>query len=131
MCFFPRIFESLSPLPRQYSAAIGCTKDYQPIGVTVQSYCTESFENLLQQYVGKGWVAVDNEKNTNFPEHPVFKPKLTRTYRRFCIPCRIIGHPVCHHTHLHTHSYKTLTHMVGRFFDAKGPLKITPSVWHR
>ena len=33
--FFPRILESLPPLPRQHSAAIGCTKNYQPIGVTV------------------------------------------------------------------------------------------------
>ena len=33
--FFPRILESLQHLPRQHSAAIGCTKNYQPIGVTV------------------------------------------------------------------------------------------------
>ena len=41
--FFPRILESLPPLPRQHSAAIGCTKNYQPIGVTV------NFEALLQR----------------------------------------------------------------------------------
>ena len=49
MCFFPRILESLPPLPRQNSAAIGCTKIYQPIGVTVHSHCVESFEGLLQR----------------------------------------------------------------------------------
>ena len=27
--------ESLPPLPRQHSAAIGCTKNYEPIGMTV------------------------------------------------------------------------------------------------
>ena len=31
--FFPKNLESLPPLPRQRSAdAIGCTKNYQPIG---------------------------------------------------------------------------------------------------
>ena len=58
-------------------AAIGCTEIGQigqPIGVTVRShYCFESFENLLQRYVGEGWGAVDDEKKHNFPEHPVFK----------------------------------------------------------
>ena len=34
---FPRILESLPPLPRQPSPAIGCTKNHQPIGVTVHS----------------------------------------------------------------------------------------------
>ena len=48
-CFFsPRILERLPPLPRQHSAAIGCTQNYQPIGVTVHSHCVESFEGLLQ-----------------------------------------------------------------------------------
>ena len=28
---FPRILESLPPLPRQHSAAISCTKNYQSI----------------------------------------------------------------------------------------------------
>ena len=49
MCIFPRIFESLPPLPRQYSAAIGCTKNYQPIGGTVHSHFVESVEGLLQR----------------------------------------------------------------------------------
>ena len=47
--FFPKIIEILPPLPRQHSAAIGCTKNYQPIGVTVHSHCVESFEGLLQR----------------------------------------------------------------------------------
>ena len=49
--FFPRILEILPPLPRQLllsSAAIGCTKNYQPIGVTVYTHCVEGFEGLLQ-----------------------------------------------------------------------------------
>ena len=49
IAFFPRILESLPPLPRQHSAAIGCTKNCQPIGVTVHSHCVESFEGLLQR----------------------------------------------------------------------------------
>ena len=55
--FFQRIFESLPPLPPQHSAATGCTKNGQPIGVTVHSHCVESFDGLLQQ------------KNTVFPGH--------------------------------------------------------------
>ena len=47
--FFPRMHESLPPLPHQHSAAIGCTKNYQPIGVAVHSPCVESFEGLLQR----------------------------------------------------------------------------------
>ena len=47
--FFPRILESLPRLPRQHSAAIGCTKNYQPIGVTVHLHCADSFEGLLQR----------------------------------------------------------------------------------
>ena len=38
-----RFATSLSP------AAIGCTKNYQPIRVTVHSYCIKSFEGLLQR----------------------------------------------------------------------------------
>ena len=45
--FFPRILESVPPLPRQHSAVIGCTKNDQPIGETVHSHCVESFEGLL------------------------------------------------------------------------------------
>ena len=36
--FSPKILESLPPLPRQHSTAIGCTKNYQPIGETVYIY---------------------------------------------------------------------------------------------
>ena len=56
--FFPRILESLPPLPRQLSAALGCTKNYQPIGV--------SFKGLLQQCRrGRGYSELW-KKNHNF-----------------------------------------------------------------
>ena len=48
LCFFLRIFESFPALPRQHSAAIGCTKNYQQKGVTVHSHCVEGFEGLLR-----------------------------------------------------------------------------------
>ena len=69
MCFFPRKFAT-SP-----SAALGCYwlyKNYQPIGVTVHSYCVESFEGLLQR-CRRGRVCNELWKNTIFPEHPVSK----------------------------------------------------------
>ena len=49
LCFFLRILKSLPPIPRQHSAAIGCRKNYQQIGVTVHLHCVESFEGLLQR----------------------------------------------------------------------------------
>ena len=64
--FFPRIIKSLPPLPRQLSAAIGCTKNYQPIGVTVHSHCVESFEGLLLRCRREGGVAVNCEKTQFF-----------------------------------------------------------------
>ena len=76
--FFPRILENLPPLPRQYSAAIGCTKNYQPIGVTVHSHCVENFEGLHSD-VGEGGVAVNCKKNTIFSEHPVYICSYTAT----------------------------------------------------
>ena len=63
--FFPRILESLPLLPRQHMVAIGCTKNYQPIGVTVHSHCVESFEGLLHSDVDKGGV-VENCAKTQF-----------------------------------------------------------------
>ena len=50
----------------QHWAALGCTKNFQSIGVTVHSHCVESFEDLLQRCrniiisidVGEGGVAV-------------------------------------------------------------------------
>ena len=39
----------MPPLPRQHSAALGCTKYYQPIGVTVHLHCVEIFEGLSQR----------------------------------------------------------------------------------
>ena len=68
--FFPRILESLPTLYHQHSAAIGCTKNYQPIGVTVHSHCVESFEGLLQR-CRRGRGCSELWKNTIFPEHPV------------------------------------------------------------
>ena len=47
--FFQEFSKYLPPLPRQHSAAIGCTKNYQPIGVTAFSHCVESLEGLLQR----------------------------------------------------------------------------------
>ena len=67
--FFPRTLESLPLPPRQHSAAIGCTKNYQPIGVTVHSHCVESFEGFLQclqSDLGEGGVAVNCRKTHNF-----------------------------------------------------------------
>ena len=36
-------------LVSEHSAAICCTKNYQPIGVTVHSHCVASFEGLFQR----------------------------------------------------------------------------------
>ena len=47
--FFSKNLESWPPLPRQHSAAIGCTENYQPIGVTLHSQGVENFEGLLQR----------------------------------------------------------------------------------
>ena len=49
---FSRFLESLPLLPRQHSAAISCTKNYQSIGVTVHSHCVESFDVLIHR--GRG-----------------------------------------------------------------------------
>ena len=45
---------------------IRCTKKHQAIGVTVHSHCVESFEGLLQRYVGEKGVAVNCEKTHFF-----------------------------------------------------------------
>ena len=68
--FFRIILESLPPLPHQHSAASGCTKNYQLIGVTIHSHCVESFEGLLQR-CRRGRGCSELWKNTFFPEHPV------------------------------------------------------------
>ena len=69
--FFPRILESLPPLPRQHSPSIGCLDNYHPIGVTVHSHCVESFEGLLQR-CRRGMGLQRIVKNTIFPEQPVY-----------------------------------------------------------
>ena len=53
-----------------YLAVIGCTKNHQPIEVTVHSHCVESFEGLLQR-CRRGRGCSELSKNTIFPEHPV------------------------------------------------------------
>ena len=76
--FFPRILESLPSLHRQHSTAIGCTKKYKPIGVTVHSHCVESFEGLLQR-CRRGRGCSELWRNTLiFPEHPVVLVVSTR-----------------------------------------------------
>ena len=77
--FFSRILESSPPLPRQHSAAIGCTKNYQPIGVTVHSHCVETFEGLLQRFSRGRGCCSELSKNTIFPEHPVLC-SVSRTF---------------------------------------------------
>ena len=68
--FFPRKFNILPSLPRQHWAAIGCMKNYQPIGVTVHSHCVDGFEGLLKR-CRRGRGCSKLWKNTIFPEHPV------------------------------------------------------------
>ena len=85
-CVFPRILESLPPLPRRHSAAIGCTKNYQPIGVTVRSHCVESCEGLLQRWRrGRGCSKL--WKKHTFSWTPCTFPSLKRSsnFRNFII----------------------------------------------
>ena len=64
MCFSQGISSILRSLLRQHWAAIGCTENGQPIGVTVH------LKDELFSYF-RGWVAV-NWENTIFIERPVF-----------------------------------------------------------
>ena len=78
-CVFPRILERLPPLPHQHSTAIGCTHDYQPIGVTVHSHCVESSLGALKVsyiHVGEGGVAVNCKKTHFILNTPVEKNHL-------------------------------------------------------
>ena len=45
---------------------IGCTKSYEPIGVTVHLHCVKSFEGVNSSDVGEGSVAVNCEKKHIF-----------------------------------------------------------------
>ena len=69
---FLQDFPYFATSPSQAPGCFGCTEigqPDQPIGVTVHSYCVdESFENLLQRYVGEDdrRVAVDDEKTQFF-----------------------------------------------------------------
>ena len=83
--FFPRTLKSLPPLTRQHSAAIGCTKNYQQIEVTVHLHSVESFEGLLQR-CRRGRSCNELWKITIFPEHPVC----------ICILSSSISQPIKH-----------------------------------
>ena len=61
--FFSKILKGLPLLPRQHSAAIGCTKN-----LALRWELSRSLTAML----GEGGVAVHCEKNTFFPEHPVW-----------------------------------------------------------
>ena len=52
------------------------------MGVTVRSHCVE---NLLHRYVGEGWVALDKEKNTIFPERPVLHSACLSSYLSYFV----------------------------------------------
>lgn len=61
VCYSPKNFHYIATSPsRKHWAAIG--QIGAPIGVTVHSLYVESFENILQRYIGEGWVAMDKEK---------------------------------------------------------------------
>ena len=77
-CAFSQEFsKNLPPLPRQHSAAIGCTNNYHPIGVTVHSQCVdctlamrwELWRSLTVMKAREGLQEL--WKNTIFCEHPV------------------------------------------------------------
>ena len=72
--YFSRILESLPPLRRQHSAAIGCTKNYQPIALKV-SYSD----------VGEGGVAVKFFLNTLY-----LRVSLFRTFFSFALFLSVI-----------------------------------------
>ena len=54
--YFSKNFPYFPPLPRKHWAAISCTEIGQigQPGVTVHLHCVESFEYLLQRYLGEG-----------------------------------------------------------------------------
>ena len=67
-CVFFKNFRKIATSP----SPIGCTKNYQSIGVTVNSHCVESFEGRLQRCRwGRG--CSELWKSTIFPGHPVLK----------------------------------------------------------
>ena len=75
LCFF-----SLPPIPRQRSAAIGCTKKYQSIGV----YTRIALRALKVSYsdVGEGAVAVNCEK-TQFFLNTLYNKGVFRASRKY------------------------------------------------
>ena len=69
LCFFQEFSLICHLTLCKHWSAVGCTEIGQigqPIGVTIHSHCVESYENLLQRYVGEGGVAVDNKKTQFF-----------------------------------------------------------------
>ena len=86
------------------------------MGVTVQSHCVESFENLLQRHVGEGWVAIDTEK-TQFFLNTLYLCYISLNSGRGCIPksrgiWRLYPPPPLHayamHDGMHTRRSKIL-----------------------
>ena len=78
--YFPRILESLRPLPRQHLAAIGFTKNYQPIGVTVHTYIALRALNVSYSDLGEGGVAVNCEKKPQFFLNTLYVRPLQRLH---------------------------------------------------
>ena len=74
-CFFSKNSRKVATSPW---AAMGCTKNYQPIGVTVHSHCVEGILQRCRQ--GRGEIV---KKNIIFPEHPVpYHRTDIHTYQR-------------------------------------------------
>ena len=73
----------LLSLPRQHWAAIGRPENGQPIGKTAYTYIALRIlkNSCSNTHIAKGRVAVDCEKNTFFPEHPV-SSTLTSSHHR-------------------------------------------------
>ena len=76
--FLSRIFNILRPLLRQHLAVISCTKNGQPIRVTVHSpSCTVE---LLFYMLLLGMDCSELGKNTILNEHPVLVHPLMQTF---------------------------------------------------
>ena len=68
--FLPRILESLPPLPRQHSVAIGCSKNYQPKGVTMYTRIAVRALKVSYSDACEGGVLQWNVKKHNFSWTP-------------------------------------------------------------
>ena len=67
-------------------------KNHQPIGVTVHSYCVESFEGLLHSVAVEGGVAVNCEKTQLFLNtlYLSFSPHTSLTDRLVLVWVRMV-----------------------------------------